>query len=78
MKTEAKRQYKMTYEVWATAKYLNSPPAPPRCWQTLSVTVMSPQPKCIALQQAVQLVTQQAQAKGYVNLDVRVQRFEMD
>ena len=78
MKTAQQRTYKMTYEVWATAKYLNSPPAPPRLWESAHVIVTSPHPQCLALQQAVQLVTQQAEAKGYVNLEIVVKRFERE
>lgn len=78
MKTAHQRTYQMEYEVWATAKYLNSPPSPPRCYERKSVTVTSPHPQCVALQQALQLVTQQAEAKGYVNLDLRVKRFEKE
>lgn len=67
------RTYDLLCEVWASKKYHNSPKAK---WYAAGVTVRSPLAKCLALQEAVNLMLQQAEGRELLLPEVRVLKFE--
>ena len=78
MKTLSPRTYRMTYELWAKSRYLNSKATSKRCFERHSVIVTTSRSEDAAKQQAIELVNQQAAAKFYVEHEIRVTAFDAE